>query len=209
MRYQFPVIIPIAILKIVRWFTLQYYKLRSPFLAWIWGVNHGSRVLFQGKIIIRTRGRGNIVLGKNVKFNSDHRVNLVGLINPVILDTCFGGRIEVGDSSGASSVVMSSMSLITIGKRCKIGGNVRIFDHDFHSVDAKLRCTSEDRLHIKTSPVIIEDDCFIGTNAIILKGTHIGTRSIVAAGSVVFGLQIPPDSLIKGNPAQIVSHRTH
>ena len=67
-----------------------------------------------------------------------------------------------------------------------------------------IRCTSDDRMHIKTAPIIIEDDVFVGTNAIILKGTKIGARSIVAAGSVVFGLQIPPDSLVKGNPAQII-----
>lgn len=172
-------------------------------------MKHGSHLLFHGRTIIRTRRRGDILLGKNVIFNSDPKANLVGLINPSILDTRFGGRIEVGDCSGASSVVMSSMSLIMIGKRCKIGGNVRIYDHDFHSLEADYRSSPEDKKHIRSKQVIIEDDCFIGTNAIILKGTHIGARSIVAAGSVVFGLQIPSDSIVKGNPAQIVSHRTH
>ena len=62
----------------------------------------------------------------------------------------------------------------------------------------------EDRRHIRSKPVVIEDDCFIGTNAIILKGTHLGARSIVAAGSVVAGLDVPADSMVKGNPAQVV-----
>ena len=55
--------------------------------------------------------------------------------------------------------------------------------------------------------VIIGNDVFIGTNAIILKGTHIGDRSVVAAGSVVFGLEVPPDSIVKGNPAKVLSRR--
>ena len=55
--------------------------------------------------------------------------------------------------------------------------------------------------------IVIGDDVFIGTNAIILKGTKIGNRSVVAAGSVVFGLDIPPDSLVRGNPAVIVKRQ--
>ena len=55
--------------------------------------------------------------------------------------------------------------------------------------------------------MIIGNDVFIGTNAIILKGTHIGDRSVVAAGSVVFGLEVPPDSIVKGNPAKVLSRR--
>jgi maltose O-acetyltransferase len=44
---------------------------------------------------------------------------------------------------------------------------------------------------------VIEDDVWIGFNAIVLKGSRIGTRSVVAAGSVVMGT-IPPDSLYIG-----------
>ena len=51
---------------------------------------------------------------------------------------------------------------------------------------------------------LFADDCFIGTNAIILKGTHLGPRTIVAAGSVVFGLDVPADSMLKGNPARLI-----
>ena len=167
-------------------------------------MRYGKAVLFQGKTLIRTRRVGEILLGDHVVFNSQALTNLVGLMGANVLDTSGGGRIIVGDHSGFSSTVISSRAEIQIGCRVKVGGNVRIFDHDFHSVDAKIRCTPDDRLHIKTAPVIIEDDVFVGTNTIILKGTKIGARSIVAAGSVVFGLQIPPDSLVKGNPAQII-----
>ncbi len=86
-----------------------------------------------------------------------------------------------------------------------VGGNVRIFDHDFHSLDFRHRRKGGgDSEHIKSAAVIIEDDVFIGANAIILKGVHIGARSVVGAGSVVTSKDIPPDSLIIGNPARIV-----
>lgn len=207
MNYSFPIMIPIAAEKICHYITRWYYRLRSPFLAWLWGVRHGSNVLFQGKTLIRTRQRGEIVLGDNVIFNSDQSTNLVGLINPTILDTRWGGSIIIGHRTGFSSVVISSKSSIKIGDRCKIGGNVRIFDHDFHSLDSNHRCTSDDRKNIRSRSIEIDNDCFIGTNAIILKGTKLGARTIVAAGSVVAGIIAPADSFVRGNPAVIVKRK--
>ena len=86
-----------------------------------------------------------------------------------------------------------------------MGGNVRVFDHDFHSVDWKIRGGGEEYDKIRTKAIEIGDDVFIGTNSIILKGTKLGARTMVSAGSVVFGIEAPPDSLVKGNPARVVS----
>lgn len=204
MRYKFPMLFSIASERIWCKCLMCFYKIRTPLIAWLWGVKHGAGIRFQGKTIMRTRKVGEIVLGSKVIFNSQGSTNLVGLSGPTILDTLGGGKIKVGNNSGFSSVVMSSRSSITIGSNVKVGGNVRIFDHDYHSLEYEYRRTAEDRIHIRTKPVIIEDDCFVGTNAIILKGTHLGARTIVAAGSVVFGLDVPPDSLVKGNPARVI-----
>jgi acetyltransferase-like isoleucine patch superfamily enzyme len=204
MKYSFPMVIPVVYDRILQKIYSLYNKFRTFLLVWFWGIKHGKKLLFQGRTIIRTRKKNEIVLGDCVVFNAALTTNLVGLINPTILDTRFGGHIEIGNRTGASSVVISSKTFVKIGSRCQIGGNVRIFDHDFHSLDAAIRCTSEDRNNIRSSEIEIGDDCFIGTNSILLKGTRIGARSIVAAGSVVFGLKVPPDSLVKGNPAQIV-----
>lgn len=100
--------------------------------------------------------------------------------------------------------MISSRSNVSIGGNVKLGGNVRIFDHDFHSLDAGVRRTPADANHVKSSPVFIDDDVFIGTNAIILKGSTIGARSIVGAGALVSGMDIPCDSLVVGNPARIL-----
>ena len=52
--------------------------------------------------------------------------------------------------------------------------------------------------------VVIGDRVFVGAGAIILPGTRIGDDSIVGAGAVVRG-DIPPRSLVVGNPASVVS----
>ena len=54
--------------------------------------------------------------------------------------------------------------------------------------------------------VIIEDDVWIGTRAIILPGTRIGKGSIIGAGSVVTK-DVPQYSIVGGNPARILKTR--
>lgn len=204
MRYDFPIVLPIAVDRFREHLSVFVGRVRARWMAILWGIKMGRGCRFQGTTYFRTRRIGEIVLGDHVVLNSDFSSNLVGIINPTVMDTRGGGRIQIGDYSGLTSAVIHSRSSITIGSHVKIGANVRILDHDFHSVEAEYRITSADRDHIRTKPVCIGDACFIGTNAMILKGTNLGARSIVAAGSVVFGLKVPPDSLVKGNPAEIV-----
>lgn len=82
-----------------------------------------------------------------------------------------------------------------------IGAGVNIYDTDFHSllVDERLNGDS----NIKSSPVYIYDDCFIGSNVTILKGVTIGAGSVVAACSVVTK-NIGENELWAGNPARYI-----
>jgi len=56
-------------------------------------------------------------------------------------------------------------------------------------------------------PVEIKDDVWIGVDSYIGKGVVIGERSIVGAGSVI-RKNIPPDSIVVGNPARVVGKLT-
>lgn len=205
MKYRLPAIFPAVLRRCVDKLERGYYAVRSPLLSWLWGVSAESRVRYYGRTLLRTHGK-EIKIGKETTFVSNESLNLVGLTGPTILDTLNCGRIVIGERCGFSSVVISSKTRVVIGDRVLAGGNVRIFDHDYHAVECHHRADPVlNAENIRTKPVVIEDDCFIGTNAIILKGTHLGARTIVAAGSVVFGLDVPPDSLVKGNPAVICS----
>ncbi|MBJ7286119.1 MAG: acyltransferase, partial [Akkermansiaceae bacterium] len=136
-----------------------------------------------GMIRIKARASGDIVIGRHVRLLAGWRSNRVGICGPVILHTWEGGRIEIGDFTGASAVVISSRSGVKIGKYCNIGGNVRIFDHAFHALDAEVRRGPRGCDDCATKPITIGDDVFIGTQSIILKGVTIGDRAVIGAGS--------------------------
>jgi acetyltransferase-like isoleucine patch superfamily enzyme len=55
--------------------------------------------------------------------------------------------------------------------------------------------------------VVIDDHCFIGVNAVIMPGVHIGKASVVVSGAVVLG-DVPPYCMVAGNPAQVVKRFT-
>lgn len=76
-------------------------------------------------------------------------------------------------------------------------------DNDVHQIDYAERRTSKGI--IQSSPVVIEDDVWLGANVIVLKGVTIGARSIIGAGSVVTK-SIPADCIAAGNPARIIKH---
>lgn len=181
-----------------------FSTLRSRLSLGWQGAAVGKRFRTSGPCFFKMRCAGSIRIGNNVTFIADTRSNRVGLTNPVVLETWGDGEIEIGDFSGGSSVVISSRSKVTIGRRVLLGGNARVFDHDFHALDSMLRRNpDEDRCHIKSRPVIIGDDVLIGTNATILKGVTVGDRAIIGAGSVV-SRDVPDDEVWAGNPARFI-----
>lgn len=186
----------------VVWIKLDFFcsTLKSRVSLGFQGCAPSQGFQTSGRCYFKARRAGSIRIGKNVSLLAGHRSNRVGLTNPVLLETLGDGEIEIGDHSGASAVVISSRSKVTIGQHVKIGGNVRIFDHDYHSLDSTIRRTTEDKANVKIVPVVIGNDVFIGTNAMILKGVTVGDRAIVAAGAVVTK-DIPADEIWGGNPA--------
>jgi acetyltransferase-like isoleucine patch superfamily enzyme len=185
--------------------NMVWSTLRTRLSCAFQGCKVGLDFRSTGGIRIKARAAGSIVIGNHVRLLADWRSNRVGLSGPVILHTWEGGRIEISDHTGASSVVISSRSGIRIGRHVNIGGNVRIFDHDFHALDAEVRRSLRDAAECVTRPIVIGDDVFIGTNSIILKGVTIGDRAIIGAGSVVTK-DVSADSMVAGNPATVIRH---
>ena len=179
-------------------------RIRFTLLGWVCGIISGGNCAFVGKTIVRVCRRGEIKLGRGVRFFSKFRLNTIGPATPTVLSTVQGGRIEVGDGSRFSSVFIASAKSVRIGRHVMAGANVKIFDTNFHSIDYEARRTKvNDRDEFPRS-VVIGDDVSIGVGSIITKGSHVGDRCVIAAGAVLCGLKAPSDSVIFGNPAQVV-----
>ncbi|WP_448378345.1 acyltransferase [Fervidobacterium sp.] len=106
--------------------------------------------------------------------------------------------VKTGDGtfiSGNSKIIC--MDRVEIGRKCAISWDVQIMDSDFH------RIVQGKTVKNPTKPVRIGNHVWIGSRVTILKGVTIGDGSIVAAGSVVTR-DVPPYSLVAGNPAKIV-----
>jgi acetyltransferase-like isoleucine patch superfamily enzyme len=121
------------------------------------------------------------------------------------------GSCSIGDFTLLNGAIIMAEERIEIGKYCLISWNVGIADSDFHPLDAAARRVDAmalapflpnrpPRPEIKTKPVVIEDDVWIGMGAVILKGVRIGQGSVVAAGAVVTR-DVPPNTVVAGNPA--------
>jgi acetyltransferase-like isoleucine patch superfamily enzyme len=126
------------------------------------------------------------------------------------------GTCKIGDFTLLNGALIMADESIEIGSHCLVSWNVGIADSDFHPIDAAQRRIDTmalapfykdrpPRPEIKSAPVRIKDNVWIGMNAVILKGVTIGENSIVAAGAVV-SKDVPPNVVVAGNPAVIVKH---
>jgi acetyltransferase-like isoleucine patch superfamily enzyme len=112
-----------------------------------------------------------------------------------------GCTLVIGAGVGMSCTAINCQNSITIGDHVTIGGGTCIYDSDFHSLDPEVRKAGKEG--IRSRPVVIEDNVFIGAHSTILKGVTIGKNSIVGACSVVTKT-IPPGEIWAGNPAAFV-----
>jgi acetyltransferase-like isoleucine patch superfamily enzyme len=152
----------------------------------------------KGELLVINKGSCSI--GKGVKFKSNTKYNFVGVFKPCSLFVDSNASLKIGDFSGFSGVSIFCTNSISIGDYVNCGGNVSIWDTDFHPLDYQLRRINDVK-NIKSNPIIIGNDVFIGANSIILKGVTIGERSIIGAGSVVTR-NVPENEIWAGNPAK-------
>lgn len=115
-------------------------------------------------------------------------------------------KVDIGENTvffDASNVCIdiTRPELLHIGNYCKITSGVVILTHDY-SRSVIRRVYGE--IINEAQETIIEDNVFIGMNAVLLMGTHVAENSIIGAGSVCHG-HYPANSVIAGNPAKVIS----
>jgi acetyltransferase-like isoleucine patch superfamily enzyme len=92
---------------------------------------------------------------------------------------------------------------VEIGEDCIFADDVYVGDFDHRTDDPAIPIQ---RQGIVKSPVRLGGDCWIGTKAVILRGTAVGPGSIVGAAAVVKG-RFPERSVIVGNPGRVAKTR--
>lgn len=166
-------------------------------------ISIGDQTQYFGKPILAIRRNSHFQLGEGCVLRSSLKSNVLGIQHPIIFCTSReGARLVIGDNVGISGGSFCAATAITIGNSTLIGANVTIVDTDFHPIGASGRLGN--RLdEIKSAPITIGENVFIGTGSLILKGVRIGDNSVIGAGSVVTR-DIPSDVVAAGNPCVVI-----
>lgn len=148
------------------------------------------------------RGKGSVIYRSVRKDLPPFRKFSLGKYSVVEDFSCLNnavGDLIIGDYTriGLRNTIIGPAN---IGSHVNLAQNITVtgLNHNFEDVNIPI-----DEQGVNTSLVVIEDDVWVGANAVILPGVTIGKHSVVAAGSVV-SQSIPPFSVCAGIPARVV-----
>lgn len=148
------------------------------------------------------RGRHSVIHGSVRMDTPPYRKFHLGDYSVVESFACINnavGDVSIGDHTriGLHNTIIGP---VVIGSHVNLAQGITItaLNHIFSDPQKRI-----DEQGVSTDQVIIEDDTWIGANAVILPGVTIGRHSVIAAGAVVTK-DIPPHSLAAGIPAKII-----
>ncbi len=167
------------------------------------GVLWGRGIQTTGRIYIKNKGHARI--GDFVRINSSPFANPIGGNERSYFQVLENARLSIGNRVSMSNVSITASKSITLGNGVMLGAGVCIFDTDFHSINVYGRVgrrfgTQEE---VRAAAIVLEENVFVGTRAIILKGVVVGSNSVISAGSVVTK-SIPSNEIWGGNPAKFI-----
>ena len=145
-------------------------------------------------------GEGVVEFGKNISFGwlqSNFYFGSYSFLNPRDKSSYikFGDNVTLNNCSN----IIAEKGNIIIGNNVLIGSCVSILNSDFHHINYKERNKGNHAI----KDILINDNVWIGSNCIILKGVEIGKNSVIGSGSVVTR-SIPENKVAAGNPAKII-----
>lgn len=172
---------------------------------WRWaGVTGLEGAKFGGRPIFSSRPGAQVDIGPGfTAISSPHR-QVIGVNHPTIIRAIDPSAVlSIGRDCGVSGATIVCKNRIVIGDGCLLGSNVLIVDTDFHPAHATERRYAPIPPCNEAHRVTIGMDVFIGTGAMILKGTTIGDHAVIGAGAVVSGY-VGAGEIVAGNPARVV-----
>lgn len=101
---------------------------------------------------------------------------------------------------------------LLIGNFCSIGSGTTFIlgsEHSYRTLTTfpfKVKCLDEKDEALTKGPIILEDDVWVGEDVMFLSGVRVGKGAVIAARSLVVK-DIPPYSIVGGNPAKVIKYR--
>ncbi len=156
-----------------------------------------GRNLRTGVFVHWVQGRGRILLGDNVIVDGKCSFTFASRFSD-------SPTISVGDGTGIGHGCTFTVGReIRIGRNARIAINVRMFDSPGHPANPAARLAGLPAGDEDVRPIVIGDNVWVGSEAVIFPGVTIGDGAVVAAGAVVMS-DVPADTLVAGNPARQV-----
>lgn len=117
-------------------------------------------------------------------------------------------NIYLGDDVNIdwNSVIYAINSKFIVGDHSGIATGLKCITSNHKTVPGEWLKTRGNG-NLEGNDVILEEEVWIAANVTLLAGTRIGRGAIVAAGSVVRGVKVPPYAIVAGNPCKIIGYR--
>ena len=144
------------------------------------------------KILRKIKHRENVSIGSYPNIQGLQNINI-------------GSNVFLGDNM----TILTTLAKLTIGDGVIFGPNVTIItgDHRYDLVGKQIIDVKDsDKIGSEDKDIVFDGDNWIGANAIILKGVHVGKGAIIAAGSVVTK-NVNEYTIVGGNPAKFIKDR--
>lgn len=180
----------------IEWLTYSWPGyIGNKLRAWLLGIGAksiGAKCCIE--IYCRFRGMKNMLLGNHVSIGSKSQFYADNGTITVGNKTSFNINCNINASIGGN---------IVIGSNCLIGPNVVMHtaNHKFDSLATPIREQGHE-----IADILIEDNVWIGANAVILAGVHIEEGSVIAAGAVV-NRRVLKNTIVGGVPARFIKNR--
>ena len=165
-----------------------------------------SQINFNGKNNILVCEDGVCLWNSKIDFNGDNSILYLSrnsfdyALNVSINgnNVCFIGKNNF--FNGICTIVLSESKNVIIGEGClfSYGNLIRVADgHLIYNTKTKERTNY-------SKSIYIGDHVWFGQNALILKGTHVGSGSIIGANTVLSNKVVPSNTTFAGAPARLI-----
>lgn len=177
--------------KLVMW-LMSSPKRPKPRWYIRWFVNPFFHSKGKGSFI-RGRTRMDVFPYNKFTLGKDSTIEDFSTVNNGVGEVFIGDRTRIGLGN-------TLIGPVKIGNDVRLAQNVVMsgLNHDYEDVSLPIS-----QQGVNTAPIVIEDETWIGSNAMVVAGVTVGKHCVIAGGSVVTK-NVPAYSVVAGNPARVL-----